>query len=111
MKRIYFILILLIVVFRGLLFAGNNELLDIYKNQNGFYFIENKGQWNDEVKFLFKSTGYYAWITSFGVVYDYFDFEDINSSNVVKMRLNGINDDIYFVAKRKRNVLQFFSWK
>jgi len=39
------------------------------KTPNGF--IENKGQWPEEVEFLFQSNGINAWITDFGVVYDF----------------------------------------
>lgn len=35
-------------------------------------FIENSGQWNNDVLFLAKSNGMKAWITTFGVVYDYY---------------------------------------
>ena len=90
-------------VLQGSLFADNNELLDIVKKQNNFYFIENKGQWQQEVKFLFKSKNYYAWITDFGIVYDYFDFSEINEicGNVIKMRFNNVNSDVTFIAKEE----------
>ncbi len=34
-------------------------------------FTENKGQWPDEVRYLFQSAGINAWITQQGVVYDF----------------------------------------
>jgi len=36
------------------------------------FFIENKGQWPAEVKYLSRSGGMNAWITDSGVVYDYY---------------------------------------
>jgi hypothetical protein len=38
----------------------------------GNYFIENKGQWPSEVKYLAKVGGMYSWITDAGVVYDFY---------------------------------------
>ena len=45
-----------------------NSLQKVEKN----YFIENKGQWPEEVRFLAKIGGMNAWITDIGVVYDYY---------------------------------------
>ncbi len=39
-------------------------------------FIENKGQWDSEVRYLTSTEGLNAWITSNGVVYDFFTFVD-----------------------------------
>ncbi len=39
------------------------------------FFIENKGQWNPEVKYLARIGGMNAWITNDGVVYDYYKIE------------------------------------
>ena len=36
------------------------------------FFIENKGQWPQEVKYLCRTNGMNAWITAQGVVYDYY---------------------------------------
>jgi hypothetical protein len=44
------------------------------------YFIENKGQWGSEVKFLFRSGGMDMWITDHGVIYDIHD-EEIFDTN------------------------------
>jgi len=53
--------------------CGDNKIQnqpDILKNNN--FFIENKGQWSPEVKYLARVGGMNAWITNTGVVYDYF---------------------------------------
>jgi len=36
------------------------------------YFIENKGQWDREVRFLARLNGMNAWITDCGIVYDFY---------------------------------------
>lgn len=43
----------------------------LHKNNKQF-FIENKGQWPDEVLFMTKTNGMDAWITKTGVVYDFY---------------------------------------
>jgi hypothetical protein len=44
------------------------------------YFIENKGQWGSEVKFLFRSGGMDMWITDHGVIYDIHNEELFDTS-------------------------------
>jgi len=65
-------LLLLLVLSASTIFAnsGANELLQKSNNKN--YFIENRGQWTQEVKYLAKIGGMNAWITDFGVVYYYY---------------------------------------
>ena len=56
------------------------------KNTNSNFFIENKGQWADEVKFLARIGGMNAWITDFGVVYDYYKIiRDYDQSKVMML--------------------------
>jgi len=45
------------------------QLMALEKTPIGF--IENKGQWPNEVTYLFQSNGVNAWITNHGVVYDF----------------------------------------
>ena len=59
MKKLNLLIALVVMSFSAM---AENE-------PNGF--IENKGQWPDEVEFLFRSNGMNAWITDFGVVYDF----------------------------------------
>ena len=42
---------------------------DLYSN-----FIENKGQWNEQIQFLFQSENLNAWVMSDGIVFDHFQF-------------------------------------
>ena len=54
------------------------------------FFIENKGQWPQEVKYLCKTNGMNAWITAQGVVYDYYQvIRDGNSVADQDNRLDG----------------------
>lgn len=39
-------------------------------------FVENIGQWDNQVRYLTRTEGLNAWITSNGVVYDFFTFVD-----------------------------------
>ena len=49
----------------------NNSQITLNKSNNSF-FIQNKGQWDPEVKYLAHIRGMNAWITNSGVVYDYY---------------------------------------
>ncbi|MDQ1267044.1 MAG: hypothetical protein QG635_2197, partial [Bacteroidota bacterium] len=41
------------------------------KNSKSDFFIENKGQWPPQVRYLARKNGLAAWVTDSGVVYDY----------------------------------------
>ena len=63
-------LILIILFITSNLFAQLTNLLEDTNSKN--FFIENKGQWPKEVKYLAKIGGMNAWITNTGVVYDFY---------------------------------------
>ncbi|MFA8451827.1 MAG: SBBP repeat-containing protein [Bacteroidales bacterium] len=71
MKIIIFALKLMLL--SAIVLSQNNNITTIKNHKN--LFIENKGQWPDEVKFLAKIDGMNAWITQNGVVYDYYQFK------------------------------------
>jgi len=50
---------------------------DFTTTASGNFFIENKGQWPDEVLFLSSLNGLNTWITKFGVVYDFYKKNDL----------------------------------
>jgi hypothetical protein len=50
-------------------------LLVAFSGKSRGHFIENKGQWPDEVRFLSKKSGTNTWITNEGIVYDYYILE------------------------------------
>ena len=77
MKKNYYILIL---VFFGVVpilvpaqsKAENPQAFQILSKTKSYFFIENKGQWPSEVRYLARIGGMNAWITNSGVVYDYY---------------------------------------
>lgn len=53
--------------------AGIAEIKPSYLNSdNSQFFIENKGQWDPQVKFLARMGGLNYWITNTGATYDYY---------------------------------------
>ncbi len=69
---------LMLLVFSSLVFSQNNsmEANELLENRSSkTFFIENKGQWPEEVKYLAEISGMNAWITDKGVVYDYYKIE------------------------------------
>jgi len=113
MRKVLFLIVSFLTI---TIYAGVNNLQQGLNNINKNFFIENKGQWPSEVKYLAKVGGMNAWITNSGVVYDYYkitknykrqqldkltpdkkaDFEQKNTSingHVVQMQLIGVNAD------------------
>ena len=80
----------LIVIFLGLMLANVRVLAqdakDVLQKQSKDFFIENKGQWQKEVKYLARINGLSAWITDYGIVYDYHKI--IRDSNQTKSKNN-----------------------
>jgi Beta-propeller repeat/Secretion system C-terminal sorting domain len=77
---------LLFLILTISIFAGNEQIQDQLNRINKNFFIENKGQWPSEVKYLAKVGGMNAWITNSGVVYDYFRItKNYNESETLKM--------------------------
>ncbi|MCX6149091.1 MAG: SBBP repeat-containing protein [Ignavibacteriales bacterium] len=89
------------------------------------FFIQNKGQWNPEVKYLARIGGMNAWITNSGVVYDYYrikknfdetkttkmnpremqDYENKNTlvdGHVVRMQLVNAEKEVISVGNNQR---------
>ncbi len=56
----------------GLIHCSTPQYSYANSGSNGDSFIENKGQWDKSVLYLAKCSGYNAWITKTGVVFDYF---------------------------------------
>ncbi|MFC2131786.1 SBBP repeat-containing protein, partial [Bacteroidota bacterium] len=76
MKQIQkiFVLTAVMILSQSLLALENihsNPSKRISKN----FFIENKGQWPEEVRFLAKIGGMRAWVTDEGIVYDFYKVE------------------------------------
>lgn len=80
-------LLLLVILLSTLITANANPNSDgILKKSKVDFFIENKGQWDPQVKFLAKIGGMNAWITDFGIVYDFYKIEYDEDLNIDSLR-------------------------
>jgi hypothetical protein len=94
-KMIKYITILLLAVNMHLYSQDNlskRQNQEIRNNKSDF-FIENKGQWTSEVRYLARINGLNAWITNYGVVYDYFKIIKNKESEPVKSGKNHKESD------------------
>ncbi len=66
-----FIMCILFVLFAKTVFANN---ANVTTERCTHFFIQNKGQWPDDVLYLARLSGLDAWITKSGVVYDHHTF-------------------------------------
>lgn len=98
-------------------YAQTNKKLESASGYN--YFIENKGQWSKEIRYLVKLTGVNAWITDSGIIYDFYMIKSNNPSitslknsandsstvigHVVKMEFEGSQDIPHLEPKDKQN--------
>ena len=48
------------------------------------YFIENKGQWPLQAKYLSRQRGMNAWITEKGIIYDFYRLEYKQNSDTIQ---------------------------
>ncbi|PIW69660.1 MAG: hypothetical protein COW08_06000, partial [Ignavibacteriales bacterium CG12_big_fil_rev_8_21_14_0_65_30_8] len=71
---------LFIIIFLTISLHTKESKLYVAKNNQSF-FIANKGQWPVEVKYLARTGGMNAWITDFGVVYDYYKITQNNDDS------------------------------
>lgn len=62
-------------------FAQNIEAQQMLNHADRHYFIENKGQWDDDVLFLCRMGGLDAWITKYGVNYTFYRMEKLSGSD------------------------------
>ena len=69
MRKSLFLAVLICATASAQQLNNTQQTLD---RTNKAFFIQNKGQWNPEVKYLARIGGMNAWITNSGVVYDYY---------------------------------------
>ncbi len=94
-------LILLVILLSMLISSNANPNADkILKNSTTNFFIENKGQWDPEVKFLARIGGMNAWITDYGIVYDFYKIKYDESLNIDSLRKTEPSD---WMEKRNEN--------
>ena len=78
--------LLLLILSISLFSRGNEQSTKLLYSVNKNFFIENKGQWPKEVRYLAKAGGMNCWITNTGVVYDYFKITR-NDDNKESMKM------------------------
>lgn len=62
--------------------ATKNTALQAMKNQS-LTFIENKGQWNPEARYLTRTNGANVWITNTSIVYDFYRLEHCEANDAL----------------------------
>ena len=87
MKKTLLVLFTTLITIGG--FAQNNEAQQMLYNADRHYFIENKGQWHDDVLFLCRMGGLDAWITKYGVNYTFFKIEKTKESTAKEQMPKG----------------------
>ena len=119
-------LLIVLVIFCSVITAQQlNNPQQILNKTNKNFFIQNKGQWNPEVKYLARIGGMNAWITNSGVVYDYYkikknydeiktlkmnpeekrDYENKNTTiqgHVIRMQLVNAENNITWVGNNQK---------
>lgn len=112
MKHLTVFFFALVMLSSTAIMADNQPAIN---TKNATFFIENKGQWPEEVLYMTSVSGMRAWITKEGVVYDHFVIEqedktfsiaeaDITDKHqrsapagtvkghVINMKMQGVND-------------------
>lgn len=100
-----------------------------FNQQSKLFFVENKGQWHEDARFLAQSPGVDAWLTANGITYDFYKFQqstilpqeavnpDLNDTyknmdrigNVVKMQfINSLNSPKVQGVDKKKGYYNFF---
>lgn len=80
MKNLAFILFLEIFVVNVYGQFTSNEKYNIPLIIKDVFFIENKGQWNEDVLFLARTSGLDYWITKYGIVLNFFKITEITEN-------------------------------
>lgn len=105
-------LISLLLVFIAL-YAQAQKTPDLKKAQGllhkntKLFFIENKGQWPDEVLFMTKTNGMDAWITKTGVVYDFYQLVEREKSNQFLETNAGYFKQQQTIKDKKGHIVKF----
>jgi len=93
--KLFTIIIVITQLFSNILISQEikESALDteINKTKNNQVFIENKGQWDNEVLYLTKVNSANVWITKTGVVYDYYQIEKTADDKIQNQQLNRTN--------------------
>lgn len=104
----YRIIIFLIFIYGSLLGhfdkkCDNSQIINtqpFFNKIQNLYFIENKGQWHDDVLFLCRMGGLDAWITKYGVNYNFYKVERKDNHSFVCEKQNTSVDDKTILGHR-----------
>ncbi|MFH1050528.1 MAG: SBBP repeat-containing protein [bacterium] len=71
-------------------------------------FIENKGQWDNHVKYLYQTTNLNVWITDESLVFDNYKIQLLKShggkhisGHVISMKMENLNKSVHFIPISK----------
>ena len=72
-------------------YAQSTEAQSLLSKEDNQFFIENKGQWPEEVLYVTRIGGLDAWITNNGVLYDFYKLEEepSNPNKISMKRITG----------------------
>ena len=117
MKKFFVFLILLLTVST---FSRANKADFLFPNK-GNAFIQNQGQWPETVLFLLQSPGLNTWITKTGVVFDYYEVNQVANEKgfllsgivkgqVIKMEYHHLLSDT-MVSTKERSITKYNYFK
>ncbi len=67
--------------------ASSKVLETVNVKARTLVFIENKGQWDDQARFLAHTNGMNAWVTNQGITYDFYKRENIDDAKTSTLPL------------------------
>ncbi len=91
-KTVLTLTFLMAVSFLSIAQNTTQQAQEALQKVNKQFFIENKGQWPDEVLFLTRMGGLDAWITKNGITYDFYRLEETNTPENKREILSELHD-------------------
>ncbi|MEM2137337.1 MAG: hypothetical protein QXI93_05215, partial [Candidatus Methanomethylicia archaeon] len=75
----------IMIIYINFLSLLAQEKRSFFEKPDNYFFIENKGQWHEDVLYLCRLGGLDAWITKYGVNYTFYRIEQDNriTENVI----------------------------
>jgi hypothetical protein len=78
MKAKYYFLVLFSIVAFTMHAQDKKDGNAVLQSVDRHFFIENKGQWDGDVLYLCRLGGFDAWITKYGVAYNFYKIKNEN---------------------------------
>lgn len=98
----YIIFLSVITTAKSQTYSTKNASLDFSKNIDNHYFIENKGQWSNDVLYLTQMGGLNVWITKNGMQYEFYKNElneDYSTHDLTYKKKKQIGHRIGYIHK------------